>query len=236
MGISNPAMQLAPTATSLLAAIGQIKLDTTDPNRLAMQLTLLQELQANRVPAEQLPQVMAALGLPLPAPPPVAPIQPVQHASQFALPSMINQAANGSVANAMQGKPEDIHPGQMNAIANANANANGQPERNDTAELNRQKHRQRSRSPDAKRRRVSPPNRRKSPVYGAYDPNAAISESNQPPPPDRPEFERKGGKKGKGNQGRNRTSPARGPPKRIGMDKSLAPGCIRGVFHLFLTN
>ncbi|KAF2397151.1 hypothetical protein EJ06DRAFT_515360 [Trichodelitschia bisporula] len=72
----------------------------------------------------------------------------------------------------------------------------------------RERDRERSRSPDYKRRRHSPPNRRDSPTYGVYDPQAAQAEA-----PHHMDFENRRGR-GKGRGGRNDYRQRSPPPSR----------------------
>jgi protein NRD1 len=104
--------------------------------------------------------------------------------------------------------------------------------------------RERSRSPDAKRRRVTPPNRRESPTYGVYDPNVAQND-----PSRRGDYERRGDRgRGRGNRNefRRRTPPRdrpaspgmiprpmqqkpAGAPKPVGHDYQIPAGRIKGI-------
>ena len=224
--IVNPAPVPAAASVALnpLAALGQIQLDTSNPTTLALQIQLVKALSEGKIPTDQMPQVLAALGVAFPnTQNTVLPtVQlPTQATSTFVLPQNGNQ--------------HDTHGVQ----APQNDRLGGQPPSSN--ELNRQK-RQRSRSPDQKRRRTSPPNRRKSPVYAAYDPvTVVVGEPNPPPQPERVEPERRGGKKGKGGnkqeaQGRPRSSPPQQSiPKLIGFDPTLPPNNIRGLlFRFFL--
>jgi protein NRD1 len=152
-------------------------------------------VQANpNITAEQLMQILAAMGVPLPA---VAPPQAAAVPAQIAPP------------------PHYGHPGQDQQAYQ----------------------RERSRSPDYKRRRVTPPGRQ-SPVYGAYDPNVAKSDSGSRDFNDRRDRGR-GGKGGRDNV-RKRSPPrermasprtlqsAGQNAKPYGRDDSLPNGRIRG--------
>jgi protein NRD1 len=95
--------------------------------------------------------------------------------------------------------------------------------------------RNRSRSPDYKRRRVSPPNRRDSPTYGTYDPHASEND-----PRGQDDRGRGRGRKGGRNDFRQRSPPASrdsrdeapipksNQPKPLGMDKNIPDGQIKG--------
>lgn len=94
--------------------------------------------------------------------------------------------------------------------------------------------RTRSRSPDRdfKRRRVTPPNRRESPVYGIYDPDAQ-TEPGRPPDMDR---------HGRNNHGkgwnRNRRSPPGRPAERVASPMlrggAAAPGSAPGPNNKYI--
>jgi protein NRD1 len=100
--------------------------------------------------------------------------------------------------------------------------------------------RARSRSPDFKRRRFSPPNRRDSPTYGTYDPGAPGNDGGRGSEPERGG---RRGRKGIRNDYRQR-SPPNGrdrdedslprsiQPKPIGFDPKLAEGQIKGIVVL----
>lgn len=104
-----------------------------------------------------------------------------------------------------------------------------------------QAYRDRSRSPDPKRRRVSPPNGRQSPTYAAYDPSASKAGTARGPESDRRE---RGRGRGRDNY-RKRTPPRERPaspgmmsrsaqqnltgaPKPVGTDYNLGTGRIKG--------
>jgi protein NRD1 len=107
--------------------------------------------------------------------------------------------------------------------------------------------RDRSRSPDHKRRRVTPPNRRESPTYGVYDPSAAKSEISRGN-----DYDRRDRGRGKGRDNYRKRSPPRerlaspgmmgrsvqgypsSTPKPFGHDPSLPNGQIRGIIDLFV--
>jgi protein NRD1 len=182
------------------------------------QLQLLQQLQQQLAP-EQFAAVFAALagGLQLPAPPGqnVAPPPPV--AQQQVAPPQQNGSYNGQNGHAQQ---RDDQGYEM-------------------------PYRERSRSPDYKRRRVTPPNRRESPTYGVYDPAIKNDSSRQQ------DYDRRG--RGKGRAGRQsdrserdeyrqRTPPRERPasptilaarastiPKVIDFDPHLNAGWIKGT-------
>ncbi|KAF2119170.1 hypothetical protein BDV96DRAFT_569155 [Lophiotrema nucula] len=117
------------------------------------------------------------------------------------------------------------------------AQNNFQPDR---YEQNGSRYRDRSRSPDYNRRRISPdrrtpPNRRDSPTYGVYDPNAATEGNGANRHFDRERGRGRGGRnRGGRNEFRQRTPPAQrrqpspsapgtrnGQPKYIEWDHSL---------------
>ncbi|KAF2097101.1 hypothetical protein NA57DRAFT_41681 [Rhizodiscina lignyota] len=144
---------------------------------IAQQFQFLSTLAASGLPPEQIAQVVAALGLPQAPPPPPIP-----------------GAASQSMAPAMLG----MTPGQgYNGSAMPSA-----PTPDNQYDFKRP--RTRSRSPDYKRRRVTPPNRRESPVYGVYDPEAAQNEATRAN-----DFDRRG----RGGRGRDRGH-RRSPPGR----------------------
>jgi protein NRD1 len=131
------------------------------------------------ITAEQLMQILAAMGVPLPAATP--------------------QVAAAPVAVSVSQPPPPIPP---------------QPQY-DTYSSQRD----RSRSPDYKRRRVTPPAKRESPVYGAYDPNAKSERSGGG------EYDRRG------EQGRGKGSGRDNVRKRSPPRERMASPSIRGVGH-----
>ena len=172
------------------------------------QLQAIQSVvQANpNITADQLMQILAAMGVALPA---------AQQAPPAAAP------APALVAPA----PQQAHYGHPNQDQQAYQ-------------------RDRSRSPDYKRRRVTPPGRQ-SPVYGAYDPSAA----NETPRGASNDFDnRRERGRGKGRDNVRKRSPPRermaspsimgrnlqgaNAPKPFGHDGSLPHGRIRGTFRL----
>jgi protein NRD1 len=190
----------------------------TVSSTVSNQLQLLQQLQQQLAP-EQFAAVVAALagGITLPAPPTQnsAPPPPV------ALQHVAQPPQNGS------------YNGQ-----------NGHVQQRDDQGYDMQ-YRERSRSPDYKRRRVTPPNRRESPTYGVYDPNIQNESSRQQ------DYDRRGRGRGRGgryssdhndrNEYRQRTPPreriaspampsARATvPKVIEHDPHLNAGWIKGT-------
>lgn len=183
----------------------------SDPQQ---QLQLLQQL-AQVLSPEQLLAVITQMGLQLPAPA-AAPV------TQVAQP-VVNQAPQNGGYDAGQ-------TGQNGQ------NGYDQTRNNQDSQS---RFRDRSRSPDAKRRRVSPPNRRESPTYGVYDPNVAQNDA------------ARRGDRGKANRGnrndfRRRTPPGDRPaspgmversmqhkppgaPKPVGHDYQIPSGRIRGT-------
>jgi protein NRD1 len=182
----------------------------------------LQLLQqlAQILPPEQLAAVIAQMGFQLPAPA-AAPI------SQVA-PQVVAQPPQNGGYDAGQ-----------NSYDQGRSNQDNQP-----------RFRDRSRSPDAKRRRVTPPNRRDSPTYGVYDPNVAQTESGR-----RGDSERRGdrgrGNRGNRNEFRRRTPPKDRPaspgmvqrpmqhkppgaPKPVGHDYQIPTGRIKGILFVLL--
>jgi protein NRD1 len=184
-------------------------------NTVSNQLQLLQQLQQQLAP-EQFAAVVAALagGITLPAPPTqnVAPPPPV--AQQHVAQPPQNGSYNGQ---------------------------NGHAQQRDDQGYDMQ-YRERSRSPDYKRRRVTPPNRRESPTYGVYDPTIQNDPSRQQ------DYDRRGRGRGRAgrqtgdrNEYRQRTPPreriaspavtsARAHvPKVIDHDPHLNAGWIKGT-------
>jgi protein NRD1 len=190
-----------------------------DPNAFASQIQALQALSQQLGP-DGLKNLLQTLGFPA-APQPVAPSQSVAPVQQQQAPASYAQnspyPANGS------------YPPQSGAPQNGN------PYGRDDQGYNQ---RARSRSPDYKRRRFSPPNRRESPTYGTYDPHAAVSDSNHNSD-DRGKRGRKGVRNDR-NDFRQRTPPSgRGQhedfaiqasqqPKPIAYDNKLPNGKIKG--------
>ncbi|KAE9970949.1 hypothetical protein EG328_005965 [Venturia inaequalis] len=159
---------------------------TTDPQQ---QLQLLQQL-AQILPPEQLAAVITQMGFQLPAP---------------AAPPVVPQVAQPVVAQPPQ-------------IGGYDAGQNGQTgyDQGRNNQDNQARFRDRSRSPDAKRRRVTPPNRRDSPTYGVYDPNIAQNESGR-------RGDERRGDRGRGNRGNRNEFRRRSPPK----DRPASPGMIQ---------
>lgn len=98
-----------------------------------------------QIPQEQLPQVLAAMGMAPPPPPPIV-----------SAPSMAMAASTSVPAPAQNGHAADERDYRLREEG-----------------ANNQHNRDRSQSPDRKRQRMTPPKRRESPTYGAYDPSAA---------------------------------------------------------------
>jgi protein NRD1 len=218
------------------------------------------------IPPDQVYQVLALLaqaqsgGAGTAPPPPVpANTQPVaQNGSQ---PSAYDQ--NGAIRYEQNGV-QPVRYDQNGAQPDRYAQSGSQ----DRYEQNGSRYRDRSRSPDANRRRRSPnrrsplPNRRDSPTYGVYDPNAGADANIQN------RNERGGRGRGKQRGGRNdrneyrqRTPPAQrgqssptgsNQPKFLEWDKSMprehikvlsrtlfvggaggTEGEIRGIFSRF---
>jgi protein NRD1 len=182
----------------------------------------LQLLQqlAQILPPEQLAAVIAQMGFQLPAP---------------------------AAAPVPQVAPQVVAQPPQNGGYDAGQNGYDQGRNNQD---NQSRFRDRSRSPDTKRRRVTPPNRRDSPTYGVYDPNVAQSDSGR-----RGDFERRGdrgrGNRGNRNEFRRRTPPRDRPaspamvqrpmhqkppgaPKPVGHDYQIPAGRIKGILFVSL--
>ncbi|KIV98484.1 hypothetical protein, variant [Verruconis gallopava] len=82
--------------------------------------------------------------------------------------------------------------------------------------------RDRSRSPDYKRRRVTPPNRRESPTYGVYDPNAAKSSTPRGGGGDGNESDRRD--RGRGKHGRDNYRKRSPPRERLASPSLMGLG------------
>lgn len=152
------------------------------------QLQLLQQL-AQILPPEQLAAVIAQMGFQLPAPA-AAPVP------QVAQPVVAQPPQNGGY-DAGQNGQNGYDQGRNN-------------------QDNQARFRDRSRSPDAKRRRVTPPNRRDSPTYGVYDPNVAQNDTGR-------RGEERRGDRGRGNRGNRNEFRRRSPPR----DRPASPGMVQ---------
>jgi protein NRD1 len=231
-----PAPANTPIGLNALAALGQIQLDTSDPTRLALQVRLVKALAAGQIPTDQLPQVLAALGLSIPA-------QQPQQPPQQALPLMNNlqQNAYALQQNAQvapplmpqNGNPYDAYGMQAQAQNTAYVAGQGLSNSSNDQFNRQQKHRQRSPSPDPnKRRRVSPPNRRKSPVYGVYDPSLTVGQAGDMAQYQQSEYDKRS-KKGKAGRGGGQDPQERKSSPQverfIGFDGSLQANHIRGL-------
>ncbi|KAF2840338.1 hypothetical protein M501DRAFT_1010473 [Patellaria atrata CBS 101060] len=216
-----PQVQLQPNNYPVPPVASQPAANGQDGNDIAnaLKLQLAQALISGQVPPEQLQQVLAALSAPAPAAAPSI-IQPVS------LPTVVPQA------------PQNVGLGQpdRNDYSSATHNAHIR-EQNNSPEKHR--YRDRSRSPDYKRTRLSPPNRRQSPVYGVYDPDsAAIRDSSANGDSDRRDGNR-GRRRGNRQDFRQRSPPSSkarpSPPtqprkmqqKWIEFDRTLPPGTIK---------
>jgi protein NRD1 len=151
---------------------------------VTQKLKLLQEL-SKVLPADQLAAVIQQMGFQIPAP----------AAAPAALPTQQVVSQPPTQAGAYEGQNGDYQS------------------RNDQDYQSRFRE-QRSRSPDAKRRRVTPPNRRESPTYGVYDPNVTQSE-----PARGAGFDRRDRGRGRGNRNEYRK---RSPPR----DRPASPGMV----------
>ncbi|OCK79424.1 hypothetical protein K432DRAFT_299923 [Lepidopterella palustris CBS 459.81] len=202
--VANPSHQyqqnIAPSMTQhLYPPPAQAAQPAPSPNDLMVQL--FQAIASGMIPPDQAAQIMAALGLaqlPPPAPPTVVP-QPA--ASQY-------QIAGGPQNGHQNGNQMEHH--QTNELRDQRSG-----DQNGDNGYQNQRYRERSRSPDYKRRRVTPPNRRAtppnrrdSPTYGVYDPNAG-AEGNST---NRSDHERSRGR-GRGRSNRNEFR-QRSPPQR----------------------
>lgn len=147
----------------------------------------LQLLQqlAQILPPEQLAAVITQMGFQLPAPA-AAPVP------QVAQPVVAQPPQNGGYDAGQNGY---------------DAGRNNQD--------NQARFRDRSRSPDAKRRRVTPPNRRDSPTYGVYDPNLAQNDTGR-------RGDERRGDRGRGNRGNRNEFRRRTPPR----DRPASPGMV----------
>jgi protein NRD1 len=151
-GSSIPPPAPAPVANANpLAALLQPQGGNLDPNALASQIQLLQAVSQQLGP-DGLKTLVAALGipqLPLAAPAPApAPATSAPAVTPFQ-PPLAQYSHDMGVSNSANGQS---YGGGRDAYS--------------------YNPRARSRSPDFKRRRHSPPNRRDSPTYGTYDPGA----------------------------------------------------------------
>ncbi|KAF2432249.1 hypothetical protein EJ08DRAFT_139789 [Tothia fuscella] len=190
---SNPSV-VAPASDNNFLATLQNAQGTVNSQGVNPQLALLQQL-ATQVSPEQFAGVIAALGIQLPVPAQSAPPPPVV-AQQVAQP-MQNGAYNGQNGHSHIQAP--VREEQDYSMYQ----------------------RERSRSPDFKRRRVSPPNRRESPTYGVYDPN-------QSEPSRQQDYDR--GARGRGRGGRYRNDRSdrneyrqRSPPRERPISPALLP-------------
>jgi protein NRD1 len=214
--------QAPPQASEQNVPAAQPALPAAGNNDPQQQLQLLQQL-AQILPPEQLAAVIAQMGFQLPAPA-AAPVP---------------QVAPQVVAQPPQNGGYDASQNGQNGYDQGRNNQDNQP-----------RFRDRSRSPDAKRRRVTPPNRRDSPTYGVYDPNVAQNDSGR-----RGDFERRGdrgrGNRGNRNEFRRRTPPRDRPaspgmvplptqhkppgaPKPVGHDYQIPQGRIKGILFVLL--
>lgn len=179
--------------------------------------TIFQALSSGQIPAEQGYQLIAAVA---------------GHSQQ-------------QQSGALAAPPPQMPMGVNNVLAAPNAQSSAQPER---FEQNGHRFRDRSRSPDYSHHRGqspmrrTPPNRRDSPTYGTYDPNAA-AEGNSSNRNDRERGRGRGKQRGRGrDEFRQRTPPAQrrlpsppqgssglpsGQPKYLEWDKSLPPDHIK---------
>lgn len=199
-GMMNSQMpQSVPNMNPLAALpIGQQTPQNVAPanDAYSLQMQLVQGLASGQVPQEQIPHVLAALGVlqNSAAPPPVPPMNA----------GMMPQLGGG-MSRDDQRQPYD-----------------------------NSRYRDRSRSPDGRYRRGSPPHRRDSPTYGTYDPLGSNAQ-----------FDRRGRVKGRTyrNDFRQRSpisgigmqSPDATPrpqlPKWVDYDYNLPDGHIKGKSH-----
>ena len=188
--------QNVPNMNPLAAlAMGQQAPQSMTPanDAYSLQMQLVQGLASGQVPQEQIPQVLAALGvLQNSAAPPLVPPMNAGMMPQL----------GGGMSRDDQRQPYDAS-----------------------------RYRDRSRSPDGRYRRGSPPHRRDSPTYGTYDPSGSNGQ-----------FDRRG--RGKGRNYRSdfrQRSPVSGRgiqspdatarpqlPKWVEYDYSLPDGHIKG--------
>lgn len=225
--VTAPAPQYAPNAIPLNTPAAQPA--SAQPGANEMLIRLLQAMAQGLVPVDQASQIMAALGLAQPGAVPLIP-PPAQTQVQVSSTSQIAPQNGRQLDSYQANQPRGQRPG------GENGNNDYQNER----------YRERSRSPDYKRRRVtppnrrtSPPNRRDSPTYGVYDPTAAVEGSNGNRSTDNERTRGRG--RGRRNEYRQRSVPPaqrRQPsppvngtpnmqPKHIEFDSSLPRGSIR---------
>ena len=191
--------QSIPNMNPLAAlAMGQQTPQNVAPTNDAysLQMQLVQGLASGQVPQEQIPQVLAALGV------------------------LQNSAAPPLVP--------PMNAGMMPQLG-GNMSRDDQRQPYDTS-----RYRDRSRSPDGRYRRGSPPHRRDSPTYGIYDPSGSNGQ-----------FDRRGRGKGRTYRsdfrqrspisGRGMQSPDATPrpqlPKWVEYDYNLPDGHIKGKFY-----
>jgi protein NRD1 len=207
-----------PLANMLAFTMNQA--GTSNPNVQPAQIQMLQQL-APHMPPETLAGVIRALtsGNPQAAMQPPASL-PIPPPPPFGPGLVAQQPQDGSSAR-----------------PNLQESGRNEPEA-------QSKSRHRSRSPDFKRRRHSPPERRGSPTYGAYDPATANNGSSKSS-----EYDRRGRGKGRGYRN-DRNDYRRSPPqaqrnrpispqnmprqKPVDQDSKLPNGHIKGDFFLKL--
>ena len=222
-----PTPQYAPNANPLNPPAAQAAPAAPGANEMLIQL--FQAIAQGLVPPDQAAQIMAALGLAQPGAVPLVP-SPTQTQVQASSTSQ-NATQNGR-------QPDNYQANQPHGQRPSGENGNN--------DYQNERYRERSRSPDHKRRRVtppnrrtSPPNRRDSPTYGVYDPTTAVEGSNGNRST---EHERSRGRgRGRRNEYRQRSIPPaqrrqQSPavnsahnmqPKLIEFDESLPRGSIR---------
>jgi protein NRD1 len=184
-----------------------------DASVVANQMQALQQLAQN---PEAFKTVLQALGIPVPQ----LPTAPVPQ-----LPQVLA-----------------VPPMPQNPLTQFNSQPPYAPQSYDRDE-DGYKQRNRSRSPDYKRRRVSPPNRRDSPTYGTYDPHSLESD-----PRGQDDRGRGRGRKGGRNEYRQRSPPANrdtqndasipksSQPKPLGFDNTIPEGQVKGEFKGLLSS
>lgn len=201
-GLVNPQFHQSVPNMNPLAALttGQQAPQNMAPanDAYSLQMQLVQGLASGQVPQEQIPQVLAALGvLQNSAAPPLVPPMNAGMMPQL----------GGNMSRDDQRQPFDSS-----------------------------RYRDRSRSPDGRYRRGSPPHRRDSPTYGTYDPSGSNAQ-----------FDRRGRVKGRNYRndfrqrspisGRGMQSPEATPrpqlPKWVEYDYNLPDGHIKGnICHM----
>lgn len=208
-----------PDAGSLLAALATLGQQNGQANPTSVappQASFPQSIAPPPPPGFLPPPPVAANGQAFPPPPP-GNNEVVQQILGAIMSGQIpaDQAMTVLAVLAQNQQPGSVPivppPPQLPVTANSQPVAQNNAQ-SDRFEQNGNRYRDRSRSPDYNRRRQSPrrspPNRRDSPTYGAYDPNAG-AESNVQNRNDRERGRGRGRNRGRGrDEYRQRTPPA----------------------------